>query len=54
MGKNPTADLTEGSTGSPEEGVHVLKMGLEAIVRRRKLTDDLIRFYEEKFKSKEK
>lgn len=35
-----------------EEGVHVLKVGLEAIVRRRELTDDLVRLYEEKFKEK--
>jgi len=35
-----------------DEGVAVLKSGLEAMVRRRKLTEDLVRFYEEKFTSK--
>jgi len=34
--------------------VHVLKIGLEAIARRRKLTDDLVGFYEEEFKEKGK
>ena len=35
-----------------DEGVEVLKSGLEAMVRRRKLTEDLVRFYEEKFMGK--
>lgn len=33
-----------------DEGVAVLRTGLEAIVKRRKLTDDLVKFYEQEFK----
>lgn len=32
-----------------DEGVVVLRSGLEAVVRRRKLNEDLVKFYEEKF-----
>ncbi len=36
-----------------ERGAEVLKMGLSAIVRRRRLFDDLIAFYEKRFEKTE-
>jgi DNA-binding PadR family transcriptional regulator len=35
-----------------DEGVALLKTGLESIARRRKLTDDLVKFYEKEFEGK--
>ncbi len=35
-----------------DKGVMMLKSGLEAIIRRQKLTEDLVKFYDEKFRGK--